>query len=105
MSWAYIYDHPGSDPVADRHVLDVGGHRTLLVPVPAPGDAPDVARRLVEEGIGLIELCGGFALDDAARVAEAVDGRVPVGHVTFAVDAVAGAAAYSAAFAIEANDA
>jgi hypothetical protein len=47
--------------------------------------------------VQLIELCGGFPLAAAARVAEAVAGRVPVGHVTFAADALAGAAAYAEA--------
>jgi len=100
-TWAYIYEHPGADPVADRFVLDRDGQVTMLVPVPSAAAAPDAAKSLVDDGVGLIELCGGFALADAARVAEAVGDRVPVGHVTFAVDAVPGAAAYSAAFEAE----
>lgn len=63
--------------------------------------APEVARQLLSEGAELIELCGGFPLTAAAHVVEAVGDRVPVGHVTFAVDAVPGAAAYSAAFEAE----
>ncbi|MCG5470324.1 DUF6506 family protein [Micromonospora sp. LAH09] len=94
VSWAYIYEHPGSDPVEDRVVFDRGGQRTYLVPVPDPSMAPAVAVDLVAEGVALVELCGGFALAAAARVAEAVDGRVPVGHVTFAVDSVRGATQY-----------
>ncbi|MFG1839945.1 DUF6506 family protein [Micromonospora sp. NPDC049175] len=94
ISWAYIYEHPGSDPVDDRVVLDRGGQRTYLVPVPDPSTAPAVAVDLVAEGVALVELCGGFALTAAARVAEAVGGRVPVGHVTFAVDSVRGATRY-----------
>ena len=98
-TWAYIYEHPGTDPVADRTVIDRAGQRTLLVPVPSPAEAPTVARRLIEEdGVSLIELCGGFALTDAARVADEVGAQVPVGHVTFAVDATSGVAAYAAAF-------
>jgi hypothetical protein len=96
MQWAYIYEHPGTDPALDRVVVDRGGQRTLLVPVPDPSAAPAVAVALVDEGATLIELCGGFSLRDAARVAEAVGGRAPVGHVTFAVDSVGGAAAYAA---------
>jgi phosphoribosylformylglycinamidine (FGAM) synthase-like amidotransferase family enzyme len=98
ISWAFIYEHPGTDPVADRHVVEREGMRTVLVPVSDPADAPKVATDLIDEGIGLIELCGGFSLGDAAKVAEAVQGRIPVGHVTFAVDSVRPAAAYSAAF-------
>jgi hypothetical protein len=96
-TWAYLYEHPGTDPDADRHLLDRDGQRTLLVPVPDAAAAPAVAVRLVDEGVQLIELCGGFPLAAAARVAEAVAGRVPVGHVTFAADALAGAAAYAEA--------
>lgn len=99
VAWAYLYEHPGADPVADRHVLDREGQRTLLVPVARAAQAPGVAVSLVEEDrVGLIELCGGFPLVDAARVVEVVAGRVPVGHVTFAVDSVPAAAAYNAAF-------
>ncbi|WP_448608713.1 DUF6506 family protein [Geodermatophilus sp. URMC 60] len=98
VTWAYVYEHPGADPVSDRFVIDRHGQRTLLVPVAAADDAPAVALDLVAEGVQLIELCGGFTLVAAARVTEAVGGRVPVGHVTFTVDATAGAAAYSAAF-------
>ncbi|MFC4562969.1 DUF6506 family protein [Nocardiopsis mangrovi] len=103
-TWAYIYEHPSTDPVADRVVIDRGGQRTLLVPVPTAADAPQVALRLVEEGATLVELCGGFSLPDAARVAEAVGTRAPVGHVTFSADAVAGAAAYSASFTAQPAD-
>ncbi|PZG16542.1 hypothetical protein C1I95_17265 [Micromonospora craterilacus] len=98
LSWAYIYEHPGSDPVDDRVVLDRDGQRTYLVPVPDPSMAPAVAADLVAEGVALIELCGGFALTAAARVVEAVGGRVPVGHVTFAVDSVRGATQYGELF-------
>ncbi|WP_370614464.1 DUF6506 family protein [Mumia qirimensis] len=104
-SWAYIYEHPGADPQADRTVLDRAGQRSYMVPVADPADAPDAARRLVEEDrVALIELCGGFSLADAARVADAVGDRVPVGHVTFAADSVESAAAYSAAYAEEQGD-
>lgn len=58
--WASIFEHPGTDPVADRTVLEGGGQRTLLVPVADQDDAPAV--------------------------------------VTYAVDAVRGAASYAAQF-------
>ncbi|WP_129664106.1 DUF6506 family protein [Phytoactinopolyspora endophytica] len=99
ISWAYIYEHVGTDSVADRAVIERAGQRTVLAPVPDAAEAPALARTLVEDyDVTLIELCGGFSLADAARVAEAVGDRVAVGHVTFAVDSVAAAAAYGAAF-------
>lgn len=98
VSWAYIYGQPGADPVADRFVIERAGQRTTLVPVPEESAAAEVAAELVAEGAQLIELCGGFTVPDVARVLEAVAGRVPVGHVTFGLESVPGAAAYSAQF-------
>jgi hypothetical protein len=73
-SWAYIYGQPGADPAADRFVIERGGQRTTLVPVPDESGAAEVALGLIEEGVQLIELCGGFGLREAARVVEAVGG-------------------------------
>lgn len=101
-TWAYIYEHPGSDPHADRVEFDRDGQRTLLVPVPDPAIAPTIAAELVaNDGAQLIELCGGFPITATAQVVEALNGAVPVGHVTFAVDSVTSAAAYAASFVDE----
>jgi hypothetical protein len=98
MSWAFIYGQPGADPVADRFVIDRDGQRTTLVPVPDESVAAEVAVALVNEGAQLIELCGGFPMTAAARVVEAVGGRIPVGWVSFGVESVTSAAAYKARF-------
>lgn len=100
VSYAYVFEHAGKDPEADRIELHGNGQHTILVPVPTPDVAPDVASRLVEEhGVTLIELCGGFTSAAAAAVANAVDGRAAVGHVMFAADSLAAATA----FAVEAG--
>jgi len=99
ITWAYIYGHPECDPDADRTVVERAGQRTILVPVPDEPAAVEVAVGLIErDGVSLIELCGGFTAVDAGRVIEAVDGRVPVGHVSFALESVEGAAAYKDQF-------
>jgi len=41
------------------------------------------AEKLADEGVILIELCGGFGTIGHAMVTEAVDGRVQVGVVRF----------------------
>jgi len=95
--WAYIYEHPDTDPVRDRTVLERAGQRSLMVPVPSAADAPRVARQLVDdEGVALVELCGGFPVAAAAAVAAEVGPDVAVGHVTFAADALPAAARYAA---------
>ncbi len=99
-TWAFLYGHPGTDPRADRAVVERDGLRTLLVPVPDEARAAAVTVSLVEdEGVELVELCGGFGAVDAARVVEAVGARVPVGHVAYALESLEGAAAHQAAFA------
>lgn len=100
-TWAYIFEHPGTDPAVDRLVIERGGQTTIVAAVPAPTVAPAVAAELAASGARLIELCGGFTTADVARVRDAVPPTVAVGHVTFAVDSVAAATAYSAAFEAE----
>lgn len=86
--WAFIYEAPGTDPVRDRVIIDRAGIRNVLVPVPEASMAAKVAVELVEEGIQFIELCGGFGPVGAAKVIEAVGGRVAVGAVTFGAESV-----------------
>jgi hypothetical protein len=57
--------------------LERDGQRTTLVPVPDESVVAQVAVGLVDGGIELIELCGGFSVTQAAQVVEAVGGRFP----------------------------
>lgn len=99
ITWAFIYGHPGTDAHADRVITEREGLRTILVPVPDESMAAEVAVELVEtDEIELLELCGVFSARDAARVIEAVGGRIPVGHVTYALESLEGSASYRARF-------
>lgn len=86
MKWAFIYtlDHPDDEPRIDR----IGP--LVCVGVSRVSDAPVIARRLLDEGIELIELCGGFGGAGLGAVVEAVEQRVPVGAVFYGVDASGG---------------
>ena len=42
----------------------------------------DNIRKLLDEGIGCIEVCGAFGPEDARKVAEATEGKIPVGYIT-----------------------
>jgi Family of unknown function (DUF6506) len=97
-TWAFIYVAPDTDPETDRVVIDRGGIRNVLVPVPEPSASPDIAVQLVDEGATLIELCGVHGLPWAAKVIEAVGDRAPVGVVTFGPEAIAGLTAFRAQF-------
>ncbi|MGW2393522.1 DUF6506 family protein [Streptomyces lydicamycinicus] len=86
--WGFIYTAAGSAADGDVSVVDTGECRTVLVGVEKPEQALAVARRLVGEGVQLIELCGGFGPVWAGRVIEAIDGAVPVGTVGYGPEAV-----------------
>ena len=86
MKWAFIYtlDEPASEPRIDT----IGS--LICIGVSSAAEAPALARRLVADGVELIELCGGFGGAGLAAVVSAVQGRVPVGAVFFGVDASPG---------------
>lgn len=75
------------DPTAET-VVETAACRSVFVGVDRPDQAPDAARRLVADGVQLIELCGGFGPVWAARVIEAIAGAVPVGAVGYGPEAV-----------------
>jgi uncharacterized protein DUF6506 len=60
----------------------------VAVGVAAPEQGVAVARRMVAEGIELIELCGGFGPVWTARILEAIDGAVPVGSVAYGPESI-----------------
>jgi hypothetical protein len=78
----------GADPGRDRFTVAGPDGSTTVVAVGEPARAGAAAAGLVDEGVGRIELCGGLGPETAGRVAEAVAGRVPVGAVSFGIDAV-----------------
>jgi hypothetical protein len=86
MKWAFIYTL--DDPAAQARSDVIGS--LVCVGISSVSDAPAVARRLVAEGVELIELCGGFGGAGLGLVASAVKNQVAVGAVFFGADASAG---------------
>ncbi|GAB2637171.1 DUF6506 family protein [Nocardia goodfellowii] len=86
-AWGFIYTAAGSDPAAET-IVDTPRCRSIFVGVDDPQQVLDVARRLVDSGVQLIELCGGFGPVWTARVIEAIGGAVPVGAVAYGTEAV-----------------
>ncbi len=95
-NYGFIFLGPGTDPASDRIVIERGGFRSTIVPVPEDSAAVEVAVELADDGAQLIELCGAFGPVIAARVIEATGGRVPVGSVGFGSESVAALAALDA---------
>jgi hypothetical protein len=95
---AAIYENPDADPATDRVVKEHrNGGWTTVVGAP-DADMARVAVELVDGGAELIAICGGTPLTTAARVREAVAGRVPVALVTWPFESIDGVFAYKAAF-------
>lgn len=81
--YGFILKGPGYDPEEHRAVLDSGSFRTQVVAVSSTEQACAAARILFDQGIQILELCGGFDQEAASRVVEALEGRIPVGRVVF----------------------
>lgn len=50
----------------------------------------EVAKKMVEEGIQLIELCGGFSPVWAGKIIEAIEYAVPIGVVAYGPESIDG---------------
>ena len=45
-------------------------------------EAIEAARKLEQEGIGCIELCGAFGEENARKIVEVTGNRIPIGYIT-----------------------
>lgn len=41
------------------------------------------ARKMADDGVDFIELCGDFGAEHAQEIIAAVEGRIPIGYVTY----------------------
>lgn len=80
---AFMFLAPAADPFAHRQWVKTDKVHLLAIAVKDYAEAVETAKALVADGIAAIELCGGFGNRGTALIAEAVDGRIPVGVVRF----------------------
>lgn len=59
-----------------------------VVGVSHPEQGVAAAKGMVDEGIQLIELCGGFSPVWAGKIIEAIEYRVPVGVVAYGPESI-----------------
>jgi hypothetical protein len=67
----------------ERRVIDLGQVEMVMVGVGSYEAACEEAKKLVDEGAVMIELCAAFGVIGHAKVTEAVAGKLPVGVVRF----------------------
>jgi len=80
---AFLFIAPQADPVKHRAVVNTPMVELTTVGVKDYIEAKKVAVDLVREGIVAIELCGGFGINGAALVNQAVGDKAAVGVVRF----------------------
>jgi len=80
---AFIFLAPEADATQHRSVVRTPQVELTVVGVADYAAAERAAKALVDQGITAIELCGGFGVVGAAKVAQAVADRAAVGVVRF----------------------
>ena len=82
-NYGFIVKAPGYHPEEQRAVIENGLFRTEVVGVNTIEQAIQVAEELIDNGIQLIELCGGVGEEDAKQVIDTLDVETPIGFVDF----------------------
>ena len=80
---AFIYVAPGQDPEKQNALIESDSINLHVYGCSTYDQAENVAKKLVAEGIGGIELCAGFGIDGVARIKKVAGPNVPVGVVRF----------------------
>lgn len=79
MKFAFLI--MGNYDSAQDHAQLHGG-AAQIIGVANLDDACETARRLQDEGVDCIELCGAFGPAGAKRIIEATGNRMPIGYIT-----------------------
>ncbi|WP_062264427.1 DUF6506 family protein [Endozoicomonas arenosclerae] len=84
-SFAFIFLSPGFSPLENTVSTGKGGcqFKAVGIDMDHKEEVLAVAEGLVAEGFQMIELCGGFGPEWAYKVAEHLEGKVPVGAVYY----------------------
>ncbi|WCE29324.1 DUF6506 family protein [Vibrio sp. SCSIO 43137] len=78
--YAFLMIGEGYKP-AQLSTLDSGAFSTTIICVENIDMACEEAKKLIEQGIELIELCGAFKGEMIDDVINAVEGKIPVGNM------------------------
>lgn len=80
---AFVFLAPNVDPQVHRKTVETPQVQLTAVAVNNYAEAVEVCHGLVAQGIGAIELCGGFGHIGTAAIVEAVGDNAAVGVVRF----------------------
>ncbi|OYU91693.1 MAG: hypothetical protein CFE29_02120 [Bradyrhizobiaceae bacterium PARB1] len=90
VKFGFIVSGAQLDPAQHRMSMISPAFEMTAIGVGEPAQAVAVAQQMVDDGIQLIELCGGFGPRWTARVLEAIQHRIPVGSVSYGPESIDG---------------
>ncbi len=83
LRFAFIVKGPGYSPGEHRAEIASPQFCTRVVGVGNLASAISAAQELIDQGVQLIELCGGFSESEAAELRQQTGCKVPVGVVVY----------------------
>jgi hypothetical protein len=86
--FGFIVSGKNLDPANNTMTMTSPGFTMIAVGVSHPEEGIRIARGMVEQGVQLIELCGGFGPKWTARILESIDGEIPVGSVSYGPESI-----------------
>lgn len=95
---ALIFEAKQANPATDRIIRRSDAGTMTIVAVPDVADIPEVARKLADQGVRLIELCGGVSPAWRSRTTKAVGRRASVSSATFGIESLQAATHFNEAF-------
>lgn len=91
-TFGFMFTGRGLDPAVDRSVIEKVGFRAIIVGMDTPDACVSVAKEMLDDGVQLIELCGGYGPEWTAQVLQAVNNSIPVGSVGYGPESIDGMA-------------
>jgi 2-keto-3-deoxy-6-phosphogluconate aldolase len=87
--YAFIIKAPGYQAIEHTATLASEQFNTQVLGVADLPSAIQAAQSLIQTGVQLIELCGGFSEEEAAQLSQAIHHQVPVGVVIYSKEQTA----------------
>ena len=67
---------------SSKDYASINENEAQMIGVASIEEARNVARKLQEEGVDCIELCGAFGENGAREIIEATENKLPIGYAT-----------------------
>jgi len=83
MKAAFLFLSPQADSQKDRTVIKTPDIELHVIGCKSYQEASEISKKLVDEKIEVIELCGGFGNLGLAEIVKVIDNKIPVGAVRF----------------------